>query len=66
MAAVRAATLLIGSGGCSPQTARTLDVTRRRTGGVARVTTPGPARMVGRQDPDAFNRVVPGSAAGRG
>ena len=28
---------------------------------MARVTTPGPARMVGRQDPEAFNRVVPGS-----
>ena len=65
MEAIRAPTLLIGSEGCSPASARTLDAMQRWTGDVTRVTIPGTTHMMSQQDPAAFNRAVLGFLAER-
>jgi pimeloyl-ACP methyl ester carboxylesterase len=63
MEAIRAPTLLIGSEGCSPASARTLDAMQRWIGDVTRVTIPGTTHMMSQQDPAAFDRAVLGFLA---
>jgi esterase len=64
--AIRAPTLLIGSGACAPPFARVLDAMERWIGVVARATIPGTTHGMSQDDPDAFNRVVLGFLAERG
>jgi pimeloyl-ACP methyl ester carboxylesterase len=66
MEAIRAPTLLIGSEGCSPPSARTLDAMQRWIGDVTRVTIPGTTHMMSQQDPAAFNKAVLDFLAARG
>jgi pimeloyl-ACP methyl ester carboxylesterase len=66
MEAIRAPTLLIGSGACAPSFARVLDAMERWIGVVARATIPGTTHGMSQDDPDAFNRVVLGFLAERG
>jgi esterase len=66
MEAIRAPTLLIGSEGCSPPSARTLDAMQRWIGDVTRVTIPGTTHMMSQQEPAAFNKAVSDFLAERG
>ncbi len=58
MEAIRAPTLLIGSGACLPAFARVLDAMERWIGGAARVAIPGTSHLMPQEDPAAFNRAV--------
>jgi pimeloyl-ACP methyl ester carboxylesterase len=66
MEAIRAPTLLIGSGACLPPFARVLDAMERWIGGAARVAIPGTSHLMPQENPDAFNRAVLGFLAERG
>jgi esterase len=66
MEAIRAPTLLIGSGACLPPFARVLDAMERWIGDVARVAIPGTSHLMPQEDPGAFNRAVLGFLAERG
>jgi pimeloyl-ACP methyl ester carboxylesterase len=66
MEAIRAPTLLLGSGGCAPPFARALDAMERWLPDATRVTIPGTTHEMSQQDPEAFNRAVRGFLAGRG
>jgi pimeloyl-ACP methyl ester carboxylesterase len=58
MEAIRVPTLLIGSEGCSPPFAQTLDAMERTISDVARVTIPGSTHLMTQQNPTAFDRAV--------